>query len=97
MTFTINGQEFDPNRIDSAPRLGTVEEWLYINDTTMDPPTHLHINPFQLVMRDGTTEKAWCDVVLVKAGAQARFRVAFNDFPGKRSSTATFSIRKIRE
>ena len=83
MSFTINGQEFDANRIDSAPRVGTVEDWLYINDTMMDHPMHLHINPFQHVADDGTTERAWRDVVLVKAGGQVRLRVAFNDFAGK--------------
>lgn len=41
MTFTINGREFEANRIDSAPRLGTVEEWIYVNDTPMDHPMHL--------------------------------------------------------
>lgn len=83
MSFTINGREFDANRIDAAPRLATVEEWVYVNATTMDHPMHLHTNPFQIVGEDGVPEAAWRDVVLVKAGQRARFRVRFDDFAGK--------------
>jgi FtsP/CotA-like multicopper oxidase with cupredoxin domain len=83
MTFTINGREFDGNRIDSAPRLGTIEEWVYVNATMMDHPMHLHTNPFQLIADDGSAEAAWRDVILVKAGQRARFRVRFDDYAGK--------------
>lgn len=83
MSFTIDGREFDGNRIDTAPRLGSIEEWVYVNDTTMDHPMHLHINPFQIVGADGSAERAWRDIILIKAGGQARFRVRFDDFAGK--------------
>ncbi|MFA6958715.1 MAG: multicopper oxidase family protein [Thermoanaerobaculia bacterium] len=83
MSFTINGRVFDRGRIDVAPRLGTIEEWVYVNATTMDHPMHLHTNPFQVIGADGLAEAAWRDVVLVKAGGRARFRVRFDDFTGK--------------
>jgi len=83
MSFTINGREFAGNRIDAAPQLGTIEEWVYVNTTTMDHPMHLHTNPFQVIGEDGSAEAAWRDIVLVKAGRQARFRVRFDDFTGK--------------
>lgn len=83
MSFTIDGHEFDGNRIDSAPRVGSIEEWVYINNTPMDHPMHLHINPFQIVGADGSPEQAWRDVILVRAGGEARFRVRFDDFAGK--------------
>jgi FtsP/CotA-like multicopper oxidase with cupredoxin domain len=83
MSFTINGREFDARRIDSAPRLGTVEEWVYVNDTPMDHPMHLHTNSFQVIGPDGVPERAWRDIILVKANQQARFRVQFEDFAGK--------------
>jgi FtsP/CotA-like multicopper oxidase with cupredoxin domain len=81
--FTINGKAFDHNRIDTAVRLGTVEDWEYVNETTMDHPMHLHVNPFQVIGADGQVERAWRDVIVVKAQSRARFRVAFRDFPGK--------------
>ena len=82
-TFTINGREFEANRIDSAPRLGTVEEWVYVNDTPMDHPMHLHTNSFQVIGADGAPERAWRDIIQVRARQQARFRVRFDDFAGK--------------
>lgn len=82
-SFSINGRTFDASRIDAAPRLGTVEEWIYVNATSMDHPMHLHTNPFQIVGPGGAPEAAWRDIVLVKAGGQARVRVRFDDFAGK--------------
>jgi len=83
MSFTISGREFDANRIDSTPRLGTVEEWIYVNATQMDHPMHLHTNPFQIIGDDGSPEAAWRDIALVRAGRHARLRVRFDDFAGK--------------
>ena len=83
MSFTINGRAFDANRIDSTPRLGTVEEWVYVNATQMDHPMHLHTNPFQIIGNDGFPEAAWRDIALVKAGRQVRLRVRFDDYAGK--------------
>lgn len=83
MAFTINGRDFDANRIDASPRVGTVEEWVYANATAMDHPMHLHTNPFQIVGEDGVAETAWRDIVLVKARQRARFRVRFDDYAGK--------------
>lgn len=83
MSFTINGREFEARRIDTAPRLGTVEDWVYINATTMDHPMHLHTNSFRSIAGDGSLEPGWRDVILVKAGHRARFRVRFEDFAGK--------------
>jgi FtsP/CotA-like multicopper oxidase with cupredoxin domain len=83
MSFSINGRRFDANRIDAAPRLASVEDWMYVNSSAMDHPMHLHTNPFQIVGDDGVPEAAWRDVVLVKAGQRARFRVRFDDFAGK--------------
>ena len=83
MSFTIDGREFDGDRIDAAPRLGSIEDWVYVNNTQMDHPMHLHVNPFQIIGADGSPEPAWRDVMLVKARGQARFRVRFDDFAGK--------------
>ncbi|HVG83063.1 MAG TPA: multicopper oxidase family protein [Vicinamibacterales bacterium] len=83
MRFLINGREFDHMRIDDRVRLGRVEDWEYINDTTMDHPMHVHTNAFQLVEGDGQAEPAWRDVVIVRAGSRARIRTRFDDFAGK--------------
>lgn len=83
--FLINGQAFDPERIDMTVRLGQVEDWRLINRSGMDHPFHLHTNAFQVLRRNGTPEpyRAWKDVVNVRAYETVDVRVAFTDFPGK--------------
>jgi len=83
MRFRINGREFDHERIDTRVRLGAVEEWEFLNATTMDHPMHIHTNPFQLVTSDGQPERVWRDVVVVKARSMARVRIRFEEFAGR--------------
>jgi FtsP/CotA-like multicopper oxidase with cupredoxin domain len=87
MTFTFNGKAFDPNRVDTQVRLNTVEDWELVNvdPDGMDHPFHLHINPFQVVSRNGKPElyRAWKDTVLVKGNETVRIRIPFGDFAGK--------------
>lgn len=82
MRFRINGREFSSARIDTRVRLGTIEEWEYRNATTMDHPMHTHTNSFQIVATDGKAERAWRDVVVVKARSKARIRLTFDDHTG---------------
>ncbi len=84
MGFQINGQSFEPDRINTRVRLDSTEDWLIVNDDVMDHPFHLHINPFQVISRAGRPEsqRRWKDTVLVKAGEDVRIRVTFRDFPG---------------
>jgi FtsP/CotA-like multicopper oxidase with cupredoxin domain len=85
MGFQINGHAFEPDRIDTRVQLGSTEDWLIVNDDVMDHPFHLHINPFQVISRNGVPEarRRWKDTVLVKAGEEVRVRVTFRDFPGR--------------
>lgn len=85
MVFLIDGQPFDHSRIDTRVKLGTVEDWEVSNTGVMDHPFHLHVNPFQVISRNGQPEPftAWKDTVLVKPGETLRLRVKFADFPGK--------------
>jgi FtsP/CotA-like multicopper oxidase with cupredoxin domain len=85
MGFQINGQSFEPDRINTRVRLDSTEDWLIVNDDVMDHPFHLHINPFQVISRAGRPEsqRRWKDTVLVKAGEEVRIRVTFRDFTGR--------------
>jgi FtsP/CotA-like multicopper oxidase with cupredoxin domain len=87
MAFLFNGKTFDPNRIDAPVQLGTVEDWELVNSDPdrMDHPFHLHINPFQVISRNGKPEpyRAWKDTVLVRGGETVRIRIPFRDFTGK--------------
>jgi FtsP/CotA-like multicopper oxidase with cupredoxin domain len=82
MRFRINGREFSEARVDTRVRLGSTEEWEYNNVTTMDHPMHVHTNSFQAVRTDGQSERAWQDVLIVKAQSKARIRIRFDDYAG---------------
>lgn len=87
MEFWFNGKTFDEKRIDIESKLGTVEEWELANvdPDLMDHPFHLHVNPFQVISRNGQPEpyRVWKDTVLVKGGETVRIRIPFRDFAGK--------------
>ncbi|GHD46015.1 hypothetical protein GCM10008097_15570 [Mycetocola manganoxydans] len=85
MSFTINGQRFDGERVDITVEAGSVEEWTLRNTSPMDHPVHLHVWPMQVVESDGGASGAaiWRDVVNVPARGQARVRIAFDDYTGR--------------
>lgn len=87
MDFMFNEQVFDPQRVDTEVQLDTVEDWEIVNidPDRMDHPFHLHINPFQVISRNGQPEpyRAWKDTVLVRGGETVRIRIPFRDFVGK--------------
>jgi FtsP/CotA-like multicopper oxidase with cupredoxin domain len=82
MTFTINGRTFNPDRVDTRVSLDAVEDWEFVNPSTMDHPMHIHTNPFQVIGFEGAPIRAWKDVVLVPARSRVRIRTAFRDFAG---------------
>ena len=82
--FTINGNSFDPNRIDTPVKFGAVEEWTILNNSTMAHPFHLHVWPMQ-ILQDGSktvSDVRYQDVVSVPAKGQVKVRVRFADFKG---------------
>ncbi len=85
MGFLINGEPYKGDRIDTKAQLGTVEDWEISNVGVMDHPFHVHGHAFQVISRDGKTEKllAWRDTVLVKRNETVRVRIPFRDFAGK--------------
>lgn len=87
MVFMFNGKAFDPNQINTQVKLNTVEDWDLVNidPDRMDHPFHLHINPFQVISRNGQPEpyQAWKDTVLVRGNETVRIRIPFRDFAGK--------------
>jgi FtsP/CotA-like multicopper oxidase with cupredoxin domain len=85
MVMTIDGRPFDHARTDQVTRLGTVEEWTYVNHTGMDHPLHLHVWPMQVVAVDGrpVEDVVYQDVVRVPAGGETTVRIPFEDFDGR--------------
>ena len=85
MVFLINGQAYSRERVDTRVQLGDTEDWEIVNTGVMDHPFHVHINPFQVISRDGRPEpyRAWRDGVVVHPGETVRLRTRFRDFPGR--------------
>jgi FtsP/CotA-like multicopper oxidase with cupredoxin domain len=85
MAFTIDGREFDPDRVDQTVAVGSVEEWTIANTSPMDHPMHLHVWPMQIVAEGGrpVDDVQWQDVVNIASGGEVTVRVAFDDFGGR--------------
>jgi bilirubin oxidase len=87
--FLLDGRSFDMNRVDWTSSVGAVEQWEFVNRTSMDHPMHIHGTQFQVVeterngLRTPAKLIAWKDTVNVPRGASVRLRVRF-DSPGLR-------------
>ena len=57
--WTINGKEFDPNRVDAQPMLGTTERWVFRNPTTQAHLVHIHLGDQKGVSRNGQPPPAY--------------------------------------
>jgi FtsP/CotA-like multicopper oxidase with cupredoxin domain len=85
MNFTIDGKEFDADRVDQTVWSGTIEEWTITNTSPMDHPIHLHVWPMQVIEERGKLieQPTWQDVVNVAANSNVTVRILFDDFTGR--------------
>jgi len=83
--FMIDGKMFDPDRVDQRVRLGAVEEWTIVNETTDDHVFHIHVNDMLLtkINGDALEEPVWLDTAIVPRNGSITFRSRFLDFTGK--------------
>jgi FtsP/CotA-like multicopper oxidase with cupredoxin domain len=84
--FTIDGKNFDPDRVDQTMKLGSAEEWTIRNEGSADHPFHIHINPFLVTQIGGAAlaTPVWQDTVIVpRSGGSVTFRTRFTDFVGR--------------
>jgi spore coat protein A, manganese oxidase len=49
--LNLNGLHFDQGPVTETPKLGTVEDWVYINLTADTHPMHIHLVTFQVIGR----------------------------------------------
>jgi spore coat protein A len=49
--LNLNGVHFDEGPVTETPKLGTVEEWVYVNLTADTHPMHTHLVTFQVIGR----------------------------------------------
>jgi spore coat protein A, manganese oxidase len=83
--WVVNGRGFDPQRIDATPRLGEVEIWRFSTDVRH--PVHVHLDPFQVLARNGRPpdpqDAGWKDTVDVPARQIVEVAVRFSDYAGR--------------
>jgi spore coat protein A, manganese oxidase len=84
--WTVNGEPFDPNRIDADPELGAVE-LLKIRALNVEHPIHIHLAPFQALTRGGGDpgpyNRGWKDTGHMDNGGEAELLIKFDDYRGK--------------
>ncbi|KGJ02629.1 hypothetical protein IT41_16820 [Paracoccus halophilus] len=87
---TINGQGFDPRRIDFAIPFGKVERWRFISAQGAPHPIHVHGAHFQIVQRSGRGrthiepwEAGWKDTVLKWGPEQVDVLIRFDAYEGR--------------
>ncbi|MBS2035234.1 multicopper oxidase domain-containing protein [bacterium] len=82
--FGMDGNFFDPNRVDQQMTVGEAEEWIISNTSPEDHPFHIHVNPFQLMSINGVdlAQPRWHDTVLVPRNGSVRIRHRFRTFDG---------------
>jgi spore coat protein A len=89
--WKINGQNFDPTRMDTRVPLDSVEIWRFENRAlgavAMDHPVHVHLVNFHVLDRNGQPpapyEAGWKDTVLVRPNETVRVIAKFAPFRGK--------------
>lgn len=79
----IDGEKFDPGRIDQTLALGDVEEW-HLTSALSPHPFHIHVNPFQIVSGDDDNPGFWKDTVIVRGDkSEIRIRTRYEVFTGQ--------------
>jgi spore coat protein A len=85
--WTVNGEPFDPNRIDADPELSSVELWK-IRALNVEHPFHIHLAPFQVLTSGGGGDPGpyntgWKDTVNLDNGGDAEILIKFDSYKGK--------------
>ncbi|SMO64063.1 multicopper oxidase family protein [Gracilimonas mengyeensis] len=80
---TINGRQFEMERVDERVPQGDTEIWEFINNSNVPHPMHVHAVQFKVLDRSGArglipTETGWKDTVLVMPGETVRVIMKFD-------------------
>jgi spore coat protein A, manganese oxidase len=89
--WIINGEPFDPLRVDASPRLDDIEVWRFVNrpfaGRTMLHPVHTHLAPFQVLSRNGRAplrqERGWKDTVAIEDGEEVDVIIRWSGYTGR--------------
>jgi FtsP/CotA-like multicopper oxidase with cupredoxin domain len=82
--WTINGQPFDPTRMDAQPKLGAIEIWQLSTD--VHHPIHLHLVHFQALSRGrgpGPYNHGWKDTIDLGPAQTLKIIMRFDGYKGR--------------
>jgi spore coat protein A len=86
-SWQINGQDYDPARIDATVKLGSTEIWTFDNRSGENHPMHMHDVNFQILDINGRAptgaDAGWKETVNVPSWGSARVIAKFSDYTGK--------------
>jgi spore coat protein A, manganese oxidase len=83
-TWRINGNPYDPDRMDARPKLDTTEIWTLKTD--FSHPLHLHLVHFQVLGhsgRPGAFDAGWKDTIDMGPGQTANILIHFAGYRGR--------------
>jgi spore coat protein A len=83
-SWRINGQPFDPSRMDARPKLNALEIWRL--ETDFSHPLHLHLVHFQVLGhsgRPGPYDMGWKDTIDLGPGQTANILIRFTGYRGR--------------
>ncbi|MEX0646139.1 MAG: multicopper oxidase domain-containing protein [Balneolaceae bacterium] len=80
---TINGRQFEMERVDESVNQGDTEIWEFVNNSNVPHPMHVHAVQFKILERSGgrgllPTEYGWKDTVLVMPGERVSVIMKFD-------------------
>ena len=84
--WSINGEMFDPQRVDHRVLLGSTERWRLRNTSDMTHYVHLHEEQWQTISRNGERPPPWErgfeDTWRLDPGETVDVAARFTDYPG---------------
>lgn len=88
MSHTINGRQFEMDRVDELVPFGSTELWVFINDSPFPHPVHMHAVHFWVLSRTGGRGQVFPwetgpkDTVLVFPGERVEVAARFESHRG---------------
>ena len=83
--FFIDGQSYDPSKVNFRARLNTVEQWTIVNHTEETHPFHMHTYPMQLISVNGVPVPfdGYQDEIVLPRHGYVVARIRFSGFTGE--------------
>jgi spore coat protein A len=83
--WVINGEPFDPRRVDADPQLGATELWRISGQ--QDHPVHIHLAHFQVLTRGGNRpgpyDAGWKETIYVESSQPVEIIARFTGYRGR--------------